>query len=1757
MKTKPSTILGELSILKITLFFCFTLFQFSSLPSLAQYCTTDLHYYDCSYYGQINNFTLSNLHQTGTGCSATNNAVNFTALTCSLAQGETYYFSATTDPNYTTDIYIGIWIDFNDDFDFDDGGEMLFSSPSAGNLSGSFSLPGSAVLGSHRMRVRSSYFNTVPANACDLIYFGETQDYTASVSAAPACPGLSAASVSNIGLHSADISWSCASCSGPFIVEYGLAGFIPGSGAAAGVGGTAVSATSSPKSITGLNASSEYEVYIRRNCGVNGYSGNLGPVRFTSLYDVCATLTTISCGTPVHALIPPGEGAYSDFQCPGHQNMGKERLYAFTPTVGGNYTISFSLSNYYSADYSYKKASLGCNESNWNCINSAFSDATNLIGYLHKDTTYYFLQDAFATAGVDITLQIDCIIPSTPCASPTVVSCGSPINFTVPSGAGALNIGGCGIAGNLPVGKETIYQFTPSATGSASIHVTSFSYSFPVKYFIKNANSGCNSNGWTCIGESFQSYLPIPGTLNAGTSYYILADAINYAGGSQSFEITCPETWSPCGSIASLACEVPVTAVIPQGTGAYNQSSAIHALQCVDASFIGKEIIYSFSATVSGTYALNVLNTDFINGISYLIKNASSGCNDLGWTCIGGTAYPTNLFGNPFTIPLPLVAGQTYYVMLKAFNYDGATHEFSITCPGPYFPCTSIPSVSCGVAAAVEIPDGLGAFTVNNGSFLFPGKEKIFEFTPAVTGNYLFQANDISTTEVVQYFVKVAADGCNNNNWSALANVFFGSQNVGFPYALTAGTSYYIMADGSDATQSSSQEFTVLCPALTSNPCPAITLIPGCEVPVTSVRPEGLGYLGSVQSCFGSAEPGKENIYEFIAPSSGNFALNIILGGAGSDLFFIKAASSGCNNNDWVCIAGTMALVSGTHYYILVDGYDTLGSSLTFQIECPNPDPCLSSFPVITCGYEGIDVTIPPGAGTYDVGNCNSFYQPDGREFICQFTPTVSSSYFFSANNIYSQKVYFYIKDAASGCNSSGWDCIAASSGSYIYNQALPYDLIAGNTYYIMGDNSDVYGTTFNISISCATGCELYADLDMDGFGDPGNIVYSCIPVLGYVSENTDCNDNLSSVNPLAAEVCGNSVDDNCNGQTDEGCCSPPVSITSNRPFDNICSGDNITLTVNGGTLPAGGYWIWYKGSCGGTLVSSGNASITVSPAVTTEYYAKSGGICNSACVSITVVVSSQGPVGKISIVSAPALGFVGATGVVTASTVPGAAFYRWTSTGNILFDGQPAPYESSSPTVTMTFVSLPSQGISGWSLHVFAGNGCGRTNTANARIQSTAAQPSSITGSRVACPLQTIGYSVAPVFGAASYSWAFFPDAGSPGASIAGNGSATVNVTFAALFSAGSLCVSAVTSNGTAGPYLCIHISNSAGLPGTITGNPQPCPNSSSDYSIADVDGASSYSWTLPAGATISGPVNGTSVNVNFPSVFSGNICVAASGGCGLSAASCLALIPGGAPQLSPISGAANGVCNTNGVGYEVTSANATTYSWTVGPGATITNDPGNSAILVNFTNSYVGGYVMVTASNACGTAGDTLFVSGAPGMPVIIGPTAACEEEELQYTAFSAGASSYSWSMIAAEGLIIPSSSSETVTVHWITAGGTVYATASNNCGTSPEASYLVTASTCRIAGNAAMINDLGASVYPNPTRGAITLKYNSKENSSYLLKVSDMTGRVVEKLELEAKEGINKYELDLSKVAKSLYLLSIENKTGDSVRMRVVVE
>ena len=72
----------------------------------------------------------------------------------------------------------------------------------------------------------------------------------------------------------------------------------------------------------------------------------------------------------------------------------------------------------------------------------------------------------------------------------------------------------------------------------------------------------------------------------------------------------------------------------------------------------------------------------------------------------------------------------------------------------------------------------------------------------------------------------------------------------------------------------------------------------------------------------------------------------------------------------------------------------------------------------------------------------------------------------------------------------------------------------------------------FDLTITCDT--TWFADIDGDGFGDSSVSIQDCVAPVGYVADNTDCDDADNTVYPGAPELC-DGLDNNCDGTVDEG----------------------------------------------------------------------------------------------------------------------------------------------------------------------------------------------------------------------------------------------------------------------------------------------------------------------------------------------------------------------------------------------------------------------------------------------------------------------------------------------------------------------------------------------------------------------------------------------------------------------------------------------
>ena len=95
-----------------------------------------------------------------------------------------------------------------------------------------------------------------------------------------------------------------------------------------------------------------------------------------------------------------------------------------------------------------------------------------------------------------------------------------------------------------------------------------------------------------------------------------------------------------------------------------------------------------------------------------------------------------------------------------------------------------------------------------------------------------------------------------------------------------------------------------------------------------------------------------------------------------------------------------------------------------------------------------------------------------------------------------------------------------------------------------------------------------YADADGDGFGNLLVTIQSCVAPSGYVANSTDCNDSNNQINPSATEVCSNNTDDDCDGQTDEGC----SNFTYYQDFDNDGYGNVLVFIVSSSPIAPAGY---------------------------------------------------------------------------------------------------------------------------------------------------------------------------------------------------------------------------------------------------------------------------------------------------------------------------------------------------------------------------------------------------------------------------------------------------------------------------------------------------------------------------------------------------------------------------------------------------------
>ena len=168
--------------------------SFDNVPT--GYCIPT-YSYNCSSDDYINNFSFGDISNLNSGCNGEANNYIFVAnQTTHVMLGNTYTMTMQAGSSYSQGF--GVWIDYNQDGDFEDVGEFIYASPNASKdmFTTNITIPSNAKAGKTMLRVRCRYNGTISAaQYCSSLTYGETEDYAISIAYSEIIPNPAAGSI--------------------------------------------------------------------------------------------------------------------------------------------------------------------------------------------------------------------------------------------------------------------------------------------------------------------------------------------------------------------------------------------------------------------------------------------------------------------------------------------------------------------------------------------------------------------------------------------------------------------------------------------------------------------------------------------------------------------------------------------------------------------------------------------------------------------------------------------------------------------------------------------------------------------------------------------------------------------------------------------------------------------------------------------------------------------------------------------------------------------------------------------------------------------------------------------------------------------------------------------------------------------------------------------------------------------------------------------------------------------------------------------------------------------------------------------------------------------------------------------------------------------------------------------------------------------------------------------------------------------------
>lgn len=689
--------------------------------------------------------------------------------------------------------------------------------------------------------------------------------------------------------------------------------------------------------------------------------------------------------------------------------------------------------------------------------------------------------------------------------------------------------------------------------------------------------------------------------------------------------------YSTTGSAGSfISTNIPYLSGFNNGCGGQDQqwkttSANIDVLNGLGAGTYFLEVYEMATTTCTNQYLSNFganFKAQFTVACPTVTISAGSGTT----FCSGGSV----------SLSTTAIAGSTYQWKINGTSIGPNSETYSATQSGLYSlqVTTSLGCVITSNSIQVTVNNSPNAdITAGSSTTLCPGGSVVLS-APALTGAiYNWKLNGTSMV-------------------SGLDNTYYANQNGNYTVTVTS-------SQGCTSTTSSGTTVTV-----SSNPSISVSassLESTCGSTVTSTA-SGAGVGGSyLWSNGGTSATGSFT-------TAGTYTVT-------------GTSAAGCTGTATVTVTNSSSTTSDAvtvHYYTeptaVISGTTTVcqnaSANITFTAANTNAGPYTFTYSinggtsqiVVTAG-SSLTATVAASTateGTFTFAllsvadtHCSKSYST-GNTAVITVNPNPSALSLTGSSYCATTSTGGTV---VSGSSAIGVNYSLYSNGTVIdgteisgTGSALTWSSVTeGTSYTVIGTNatticSSAASNTVAVTTSTTNGSYVYyVDTDADGYGT-GTAVSGCSSTTpaGYAVNTGDCNNSNSAIYPTATELCGNDIDENCSGPSDdmpsyyrtiadgnwgaastwETACAAGVTYTAAAyappsyytGMVNIRSTHDVIIPANGTTYQTGTLDI----DAGGTLTMAAPA------------YASTGGYLNDPTTNGTT--NNVSPIAKLNV---------------------------------------------------------------------------------------------------------------------------------------------------------------------------------------------------------------------------------------------------------------------------------------------------------------------------------------------------------------------------------------------------------------------------------------------------------------------------------------------------------------------------------------------